>query len=127
MIRRFALIAAVMMTVAFVATTVKMVIDINAPDFDGQAKLIDFTAFWGAVKLAVAGEAASAFDPNVLRAALTLPSDQPPGNMLWLYPPAWYIVITPLGLLPFSTAYIVFSIITYAVFVVAVRPLAALA
>jgi len=125
LIRRFALLTAAMMAFAFVANTAKMVIDINAAGFDGQAIQIDFTAFWAAAKLALAGDAASAFDPNVLRAAQQLPSDQPPGDLMWLYPPAWHILIMPLGLLPFSAAYIVYSTTAFAAFALALRPLAA--
>jgi hypothetical protein len=125
LIRRFALLAAALMAFAFIANTVKMVMDINAPGFDGQAVQIDFTAFWAAAKLAVAGDAITAFDPNVLRAAQELPSDQPPGDLLWLYPPAWHIAIMPLGLLPFSAAYVVFSLVAFAAFAAAMRPLAA--
>jgi hypothetical protein len=125
LIRRFALIAGAMMAFAFLANTAKTVMDINAVTFDGQAIQIDFTAFWAAAKLAVAGDAASAFDPNVLREAQSLPSNQPPGDLLWLYPPAWHIAILPLGLLPFSTAYIVYSLVTFAAFALALRPLAA--
>ena len=125
LIRRFAILAAALMAIAFFANAAKMVMEINAPGFDGQAIQIDFTAFWAAAKLAVAGDAASAFDPNVLRAAQQLPSDQPPGDILWHYPPAWHIIIMPLGLLPFSAAYIVFGAITFTAFAVAIRPLAA--
>jgi hypothetical protein len=124
-IRRFALLAAAVMAFAFVLNTAKMVIDINAPGFDGQAIQLDFTAFWAAAKLALAGDAVSAFDPNVLRAAQQLPFSQPPGDLLWLYPPAWHIVIMPLGLLPFTAAYIVYSAVTIAAFALALRPLAA--
>jgi hypothetical protein len=125
MIRRFALLAGAMMAIAFLANTAKMVMGVNAAGFDGKAIQIDFTAFWAAAKLALAGDAASAFDPNVLRAAQSLPSDQPPGDLLWLYPPAWHIAILPLGLLPFSAAYIVYSAFAFTAFALALRPLAA--
>ena len=125
LIRRFALLAAALMAFAFLANTARMVMEINAPGFDGQAIQLDFTAFWAAAKLAVAGDAVSAFDPNLLRAAQQLPSDQPPGDLLWLYPPAWHIVILPLGYLPFSAAYILYSAIAFFAFAAALRPLAA--
>jgi len=125
LIRRFALLAAALMAFAFLANTARMVMEINAPGFDGQAIQLDFTAFWAAAKLAVAGDAVSAFDPNLLRAAQQLPSDQSPGDLLWLYPPAWHIVILPLGYLPFSAAYILYSAIAFFAFAAALRPLAA--
>lgn len=125
LIRRFALLAAALMAFAFLANTARMVMEINAPGFDGQAIQLDFTAFWAAAKLAVAGDAVSAFDPNLLRAAQQLPSDQPPGDLLWLYPPAWHIAILPLGYLSFSAAYVVYSAVAFAAFAAALRPLAA--
>jgi len=124
LIRRFALLAAAVMAIALLANTAKMVMDINAPGFDGQAVRIDFTAFWAAAKLAIAGDAIWAFNPDLLRAAQQLPSTEPPGDLLWLYPPAWQIVIMPLGLLSFTAAYIVFSLATLSAFAAALRPLA---
>jgi hypothetical protein len=125
MLRVFAIVAAGLMAIAFAANTARMVIEINAPGFDGEAVQIDFTAFWAAARLALAGDAASAFDVNLLRAAQALPSDQPPGDIFWLYPPGWHIAIMPLGLLPFSAAYIVYSALTFLAFALALRPLAA--
>jgi hypothetical protein len=124
LIRRFAILAAGLMAFAFLANTAKMVIEINAAGFDGQAVQLDFTAFWAAAKLALAGDAVSAFDPNALRAAQALPSGTPEGDLLWLYPPAWHIAIMPLGYLPFSAAYVVYSAIVFAAFAAALRPLA---
>ena len=125
LIRRFAWLAAALMALAFLANTARMVIEINAPGFDGQAVQIDFTAFWAAARLALAGNPVAAFDPDLLRAAQALPSGQPPGDLLWLYPPAWHIVILPLGYLPFSAAYIAYSAIALIAFAAALRPLAA--
>ena len=125
MIRRFALLAAGLMVFAFLANTAKMVIEVNAPGFDGQAIQIDFTAFWAGAKLALAGDAASAFNVDLLRAAQQLPSDNSTGDILWLYPPGWHIIIMPLGLMPFSVAFIVYSSLVLAIFALVFRPLAA--
>ena len=124
-IKRFAILAGLIMVFCFVLNTILMIVKINEASFDGQAIQIEFTAFWAAAKLALAGDPAAAFNPDTLRAAQTLPSDQPPGDLFWLYPPAWHIVIMPLGLLPFSAAYIVYSAVSFAVFTTALRPLAA--
>lgn len=124
-IRKFALLAAGLMVLAFAAYTAQMVLEINAPGFDGQAVQIDFTSFWAAARLALAGDAASAFDVNVLRDAQQLPSDTPAGDILWHYPPGWHILIVPLGLLPFSAAFILYSALVFAAFAMALRPLAA--
>jgi hypothetical protein len=125
MIRRFALLAAGLMVFAFLANTAKMVVEINAPGFDGQAIQIDFTSFWAAAKLGLAGDAASAFNVDLLRDAQQLPSDNSSGDILWHYPPGWHILILPLGLMPFSVAFIVYSVLVFAIFAFVLRPLAA--
>ena len=122
---RFARVAALTMALIVVGYGISVVIRVNWPGYGGDTIVIDFAAFWAAAKLALAGNPLAAFDPVVLDAVMAAPSDSGEGNMLWLYPPAWHIVITPFGLLPFSAAFILYSIIAYLVFAAAVRPLAA--
>lgn len=56
---------------------------------------------------------------------MSMPPDVPRGGYLWLYPPAWLMVIAPLGLLPFSAAFIVFTVLAYLAFAASVWRLAA--
>ncbi len=123
--RRFAWLAAAVMTVVYLAFVAQMIAEIAAPGFGGEAIRFDFTAFWAAAKLALAGEPEAAFDPERLHAAMALPPGLPPGDLLWLYPPGWHMAVAPLGALPFPAAYIVYSAVTLAAFAAAVRPLAA--
>jgi hypothetical protein len=113
------------MVFAFLANTAKMVLEINAPGFDGQAIQIDFTAFWAAAQLGLAGDAASAFNVDLLRDAQQLPSGHEAGDILWHYPPGWHILIMPLGLMPFSAAFAVYSTVVLVIFALVFRPLAA--
>jgi hypothetical protein len=124
-IRRFAWVAAAVMAVVYLSYLVQMIVAITAPGYGGESIAIDFVAFWAAAKLAVAGHAAAAFDPQTLQAAMALPANSPPGDLLWLYPPAWHMLIAPLGLMPFLPAYLVYSAVTFAAFAAAARPLAA--
>lgn len=125
-LRRFALIAAITMATIFAIYAASVVVRVNLPGYGGESIQLDFAAFWAAAKLALAGEPVAAFHPVRLEEAMALPpSDTPPGNMLWLYPPAWHIAIMPFGLLPFSAAFLIYSAIVYAAFAAAVRPLAA--
>jgi len=116
--------AAALMAFAFILNTAKMVIDVNAPDFAGEAVKIDFTAFWAGARLAVEGRAIAAFDPNVLREAMAVQPSSEPGDLLWLYPPFWHMVVTPLGYLPFSAAYIVYSLVGLTLYCLVMMPLA---
>ena len=124
-IRRFAWIAAAVMAAAWLAFVARMIAEIAAPGFGAEAIRIDFTAFWAAAKLALAGEPMAAFEPDRLRAAMALPPGMPPGDLLWLYPPGWHMAVAPLGALPFPAAYLAYSAVTLAAFAAALRPLAA--
>lgn len=124
-IAQFAWISASMMLVLFLAFGAWLVATVNSAGYAGSAIQIDFAAFWAAAKLAVAGVPMAAFDPDALRAAQDLPPGASRGDLLWLYPPSWHAAILPLGLLPFSAAYLLFSAITLAAFAAAARPLAA--
>lgn len=122
---RFARIAAMVMWVILLGVIASVVVRVNWPGFQGEAIKLDFTAFWGAARLALDGEALAAFHPVRLAEAMRLPPDSPEGSLLWLYPPGWHIAVTPLGLLPFSLAYILYSAISYVAFAAAVRPVSA--
>ncbi|HUF88343.1 MAG TPA: glycosyltransferase family 87 protein [Thermohalobaculum sp.] len=124
-LRRFGWTVAGVMAFAYVSFAMQMLIEVNAPGFAGEAVRIDFTAFWAAAKLGLAGTPLAAFDPDTLRAALALAPDTPPGDLLWLYPPAWHLAVMPLGLLPFSAAYLVYSAVAWGAFAAAARPFAA--
>ena len=73
--------------------------ELAATDAPLPALKIDFLAFWAAAKLALAGEALSAFDPDTLAAASGVPQEQT--GVLWLYPPAFLVLLAPLGALRF--------------------------
>jgi len=124
LIRRFAWIAAGLMALVLVGQAGWLVAKVNGAGFDGQAIRLDFTAFWGASRLALEGRATAAFDPDQFRAALMLSSDEAPGDMLWAYPPAWHLAVLPLGLMPFSVAWLAYSALTLGAFAAAARPLA---
>ena len=123
-VRRFAVMAGGLMAFAFVLNTVKIVMEINASDFVGEAVKIDFTAFWAAARLAVEGRATDAFDVTVLREALQTPMATDKGDIFWLYPPGWHIAIMPLGYMPFSVAYIVYSLVSLTFYCLVMWPLA---
>jgi len=88
-----------------------------------ESWMIDFTAFWGAGKLAVAGEPLAAFDMDRLAAVQGVHESFGPVTMPWRYPPTFHMVVAPLGLLPFSVAFLLFSLLSVGAFYVATRPL----
>ncbi len=120
-VARYGLAAGAVLALAWVAHAVSIVVQVNAEGFDGAAIRLEFVSFWAAAKLLLAGEAVSAFDPDVLRAAQSLASDAPPGDLLWHYGAAFHLMIAPFGLLPFSVGYIVFVLVSWSAFALAVR------
>jgi hypothetical protein len=67
----------------------------------------DFIAFWGATKLAIAGKAALAYDPAVLRNVQTAFATFPEGQSLpFAYTPAFLLLVLPFGLIQYPAAII---------------------
>ena len=82
----------------------------------------DFISFWGAAQLALAGEPAAAYDQarlhEVQSAAVTFVNG---GGMPFPYPPAFLLLVTPFGLLPFAVSLAIWSAATFAAYFVLVR------
>lgn len=86
----------------------------------------DFIAFWAASLLTLQGHAASAFDLSSIfeaeRAAV-------PANYIscfWHYPPTFQLLIMPLALLPYGTAWLVFMWSSLGAYIGALCPLISL-
>ena len=80
------------------------------PDYEGTAP--DFLAFWSAAKMAIAGEAASAYDQTQL---ILVQWEAFPNFTIflpWLNPPVFLFFIYPLGYLDFFSAFIVWIFLT---------------
>ena len=82
-------------------------------DFFGTPVGSDFTAFWNAGRLANAGEAVGAWDPQALNTAIraahgvAFPS-------AWLYPPVFLLVAAPLAALPYLPALLLWQLLSFA-------------
>ena len=106
---------------AFALLASALVIWVNQPGFNGEAIHSEFSVFWAAGRLALAGNWAGAFDPATLDAARALDPGLHSEPMLWNYPPLYHVLVAPLGLLPFSAAWILFDIAMLAAFAAALR------
>ena len=90
---------------------IAVAVELNVLQPHRSAFHIDFVAFWAAAKLAVAGQAVSAFDPQTLFAAQSLlPEDDVFSDLFWLYPPGFHLLLMPLGYLGFSPALAIFTV-----------------
>ncbi|NJS38723.1 MAG: DUF2029 domain-containing protein [Rhodobacteraceae bacterium] len=87
-----------------------------------SAMSVDFRVFWGAARLAVAGEPLAALDPVRLGASH---ATYPDAYLPWLYPPGFLLLVTPLGFMSFATAFLVWTAAAYAAITLAVRPFVA--
>ena len=72
----------------------------------GAAGVFDFAAFWAAARTVCAGHAAQAYDWRALRPILEGAFHAPVSAAFPIYyPPAYLLLIAPLGLLPFGAAF----------------------
>ena len=84
---------------------------------------LDFTAFWAASRLGVAGQASAAYDHNVIEAIERAATDMAPGYLAFYYPPTFLLLILPLGLLSYNVSLVVFLTTEMALVVAALRRL----
>jgi hypothetical protein len=84
--------------------------------------MMDFSVFWAAARLALAGEPLAAFDMTRLGLEHGLFFDR---WLPWVYPPGYLVLIAPLGALPFALAFLLVTLVSIGLIVVATRPFAA--
>ena len=87
----------------------------------GQPNGFDFVTFWAASRLTLEGTPLKAYSQVAITHAVqtALPHMSVPGA--WSYPPNFLLLVEPLSLLPCPIAYLVFIILTSAVFVLLLR------
>jgi hypothetical protein len=83
----------------------------------------DFSVFWGAGRLALAGKAAAVYSWADLRVSLeaVLGAPSEAVNKTFHYPPIFLILLLPLALLPYATAAVVWLGGTLVVYLAAIR------
>ena len=109
------------MMIALFGYPLCLVVYLNFVDSDGDSIPIDFVAFWAAAKLSVQGVAVTAFDLPTLRNEFGLPPSMHDAYFGWHYPPTFQLLISPLGWLPFTAAFLVFSTVSVTLFWQALR------
>ncbi len=96
----------------------------NMLDESGKPLGYDFITFWAASSLSLSGEAAAAFDVERIFAAEKAAVPALELIYLWHYPPTFELMIAPLALLPYIPAYLLWTILGLAIYVVMLRRLA---
>jgi hypothetical protein len=101
-----------------------VMMSVDLVDPKGKPLGYDFITFWAASLLALAGDAAAAYDVQRIFAAeqAAVPASQT--LFLWHYPPMFHLVVLPLALLPYLVSYGVFMLTTLSACAAVVRKLA---
>jgi hypothetical protein len=86
-------------------------------DAGGRPSVVDFLAPFAAGRMALEGHALAAYDPQLHHAAETvLVGPSFTGGLAWPYPPHFFFVTAALALLPYTAAFLVWSVATLAVY-----------
>lgn len=79
----------------------------------------DFNAFWAASRLGLYGHPEDAYQAHLLVEVEKISHPAMAGVLPWFYPPSFYLLILPFGLLPYLAAYGAFVLSTLAAYVAA--------
>jgi len=90
-------------------------------DTDGSGKSIDFVATWAAARLALAGQAVSAYDLAAFTREQLTGIGQLGGDYAWAYPPTYFLPILPLAFFSYATAALIWLSTTLVAYAVAMR------
>jgi hypothetical protein len=80
----------------------------------------DFSNYWQAAKLTLAGTHQILFDPTLYRAFLQVEFGQGAQPLAWSYPPHFLLFTWPLGYLSYVPALVTFLLATFALFVASI-------
>jgi hypothetical protein len=111
-VQRIALISALIgiAMLAFLLGTTRGTVDVY-----GHPIGSDFSVFWNAGDLANRGQAVSAWNPELLNAAAhRTHGTASVGDSAWLYPPVFLLVVSPLAMLPYTPALLVWQALSLA-------------
>lgn len=84
----------------------------------------DFITFWAGSWLNLHHDPAAVFDPNKIFAAEQIAVHANEKMFLWHYPPTFLLIVAPLALLPYLTAYFLWVAATLAPYALVIRKMA---
>jgi len=90
------------------------------PGFSGFI-VSDLAVFWIAAQFSLSGHASDAYLPAQLHLAMAQIAPGIQGAYGWFYPPTFYLLVTPLGLLPYWGAYAAFMGVSLVGYVAVLR------
>lgn len=84
----------------------------------------DFITFWAGSWLSLNDSPAAVFDPAAIVAAERIAVPASEKIFLWHYPPTFLLMVTPLSLLPYLAAYLLWVAVTFAAYALVIRKMA---
>ena len=94
-------------------------------DAKGHPLAADFLSFWSAGRLALMGHAAQAYDWSMMHTFQGQMVNHPVAGFLgWAYPPLFFAVATPLALLPYAWAFLVWLGVSFALYAAGIAAIA---
>ena len=85
-----------------------------------EPNITDYLSYWAAGKLALAGDAAAAFDVAKHR-AMEFTVSPFKGLLPFPYPPPFLLLVTPFSLLPYMWGFLAWVVVTLAIYLLVVR------
>jgi len=111
--RRLRLLCCLAVIVVAVATA-NAIAGVIAGSYHDKGLLSDFTHFWLAARMAVAGHAAQVYDPVVFARELAGTFDERVLGLFWLYPPHAFWLYVPFAVDNYGAAYVAFMVASFA-------------
>ncbi|HYD73713.1 MAG TPA: glycosyltransferase family 87 protein [Candidatus Binatia bacterium] len=122
-LRRAFEICALLIAAAILATLLMLLSRADGLVIGGQPVFGDFIGFWSAGRAALDGHAADVHDRALIFSYHQLAAPGVEFMAWWNAPPTFLLVMTPLALLPFPVAAMVFLVASAAVYFIAARKL----
>lgn len=120
-LRRVTVYPRIFVAIYLITSIIWVWLAVDLTDPKGKPLGYDFITFWSASWLALAGEAAAAFDAARIFAIQRIAVPASDAVFLWHYPPTFHLVVLPLALMPYFAAYGTWIATTFAGYAWVVR------
>jgi hypothetical protein len=114
----------IFLTVYVIASAAWVGMSANMLDPRDKPLGYDFITFWAGSWLSLNDSPAAVFDPAMIAAAERIAVPASEKIFLWHYPPTFLLVVTPLSLLPYLAAYLLWIAVTFAAYALVIRKMA---
>ena len=114
----------IFLTVYVIASIAWVGMSANMLDPKDKPLGYDFITFWAGSWLTLNDRPAAVFDPAMIMAAERIAVPASEKIFLWHYPPTFLLLVSPLSLLPYLAAYLLWVSTTLAAYLLVIRKMA---